>query len=555
MAVSSEFADLRIPGLDFGKRRIARRILATCALLLVAAAFYFPVPGFPAEERAEIEVKIFLVLAALALMLVRELEAPRPIGKAGAALSMAAALAAGAYLNFGAFHGRVAVHYWEHFHYALGAKYFPELGYDGLYSASLEAQLAVAPRQRLQPYIRDLRTNEVVRSGAPATLEHRHEVVSRFSQKRWDAFVRDHRHFLEVNNLDYLASIRRDHGFNPPPSWTFVARLFARWPALDAQALKALALLDGFLLLILFAFLLRTFGSRVACLSAVLFGLNYAGRYYWVGGAFLREDWLVAVGVALCMLEKGRYRWAGALLGYATAVRIFPVLFLFGPGIVALRALLRRERPRWILDLAVGFALALAVAALAGSLTGRGPGAWSEFAQSITLHRETWLTNNVGLENVVLYDAATFEGRLVSRSQPEPWLDWKAHMSQRKEQKAALLASVKIALLLFLAAAAWRLDLARAGALGIGAVFTLVLTTCYYWQMLLLVPLLRHRILLYGALLLQLGLFALHLEEPTFEVRYGGFSWGLLVLFLVGFAPWALGALRASAKRRAAADG
>ena len=39
-----------------------------------------------------------------------------------------------AYFNFGAFHfDGLRVHLWDMTHYYLGAKYFGELGYDGLY--------------------------------------------------------------------------------------------------------------------------------------------------------------------------------------------------------------------------------------------------------------------------------------------------------------------------------------------------------------------------------------------------------------------------------------
>jgi hypothetical protein len=55
--------------------------------------------------------------------------------------------------------------------------------------------------------------------------------------------------------------------------------------------------------------------------------------------------------------------------------------------------------------------------------------------------------------------------------------------------------------------------------------------------MLLIVPLLRHRALLYGTLAVNLGLYALHFATPSFEMRYGLMSWGLLAVFLAYLTP------------------
>ena len=521
-----------------------RRILWILAGLGLPALYFVWRDGFPMEENAEVPVKTVFVVVTLLLILVREFSPDERPGRAGVALALAGALAVLIYINLGQFHGHTQAHHWEQFHYTLGAKYFPELGYDGLYAASIEAQVESFPNAPLQPIIRDLRTNEMVATNAPETVEHRQEVKRRFNLERWRSFVRDNRFFLEENTPHYIYQIRRDHGFNPPPSWTFVARLFASRMPVNKGSIVGLATIDLLLLVVLFVFVFRTYGMRLGCLALVLFGVNYAGRYYWVGGAFLREDWLAAVVLGICLLERGRYRWAGALFGYATAVRIFPVLILFGPGILALRALLRRERPRWALDLGLGFALALLLALGAGSLTGRGPAAWSDFGEAIALHKDTWLSNNVGLDNVLLYDGPTYRRELVNFSLPEPWIHWQAKMDQSKHDLRILLWLAKALMLALVAAAAWRMDLARAAMLGMAVIFAMVLTTCYYWQILLLAPLLRSRWLLYGALALNLGLYVLHFQTQSFEMRYGLMSWGLLLLFVTYLAPLAWKNLR-----------
>ncbi|MEM1177915.1 MAG: glycosyltransferase family 87 protein [Acidobacteriota bacterium] len=527
--------------LSFKQRHLLRKALLAVAALGVPALFFVWKPGFPGAETAEVAVKAVFAVSILALVLAREFTPSLRRGRAGAALVIAAILGVGIYFNLGAFHGHAVVHYWEQFHYTLGAKYFPELGHDGLYAASIEAQRVSYPDQPVQSQIRDLRTNVIMHTDAPESAAHRREVRERFSAERWRDFVTDHRHFLDANSRGYLAGIRRDHGFNPPPPWTFMARLFAGWPTLDRESLTLLGMIDMAILLTLFVAIFKTYGARLGCVALAFFGANYAGRYYWVGGGLLREDWLAAVVIGICLLERRRFRWAGALFGYATAVRVFPVLFLFGPAVLALRALLRRERPRWIFDLGVGFALSLTVALAAGCLVGRGPAAWTDFAEAISLHRGTWLTNNVGLDNVLLYGPETYELKLVNPTLPDPRTPWKAHMDQTKVERRPVLLAVKALLLLVLAAAVWRMDLARSAMLGFVVVFVMVLTTCYYWQMLLLAPLLRDRFLLYGVFAINLGLYGLHFTERSFEMRYGVLSWALLVLFVAYLAPkaWA----------------
>ena len=528
------------------QRRTLRKMLWISAALCAPALFlvFRALPGFPLNERSEVAVKLVFAVATLLLVLVRSFSSSVLAQRAGNALGLAAFLAVLVYFNLGAAHGRVYVHYWEQFHYSLGAKYFPELGYDGLYAASIEAQRAVYPQEALQHNIRDLRSNSVVLTDAAATRQHRREVRERFSDRRWASFVSDHRHFLDINSRAYLTSIRRDHGFNPPPSWTFTARLFAGWPSLDGDSLAALANLDVLLLALMFVVIFRTYGARIGCLALVIFGVNYAGRFYWVGGAFLREDWLASTVIAICMLHKGKHRLAGAFFGYAAAVRIFPILFLMGPAVLALKALLGKKekdapKPRWILDLGVGFAAAIIVALALGSLTGRGPEAWNEFAQAIELHRGTWLTNNVGLENVVLYDRAILQREQVDFSLPEPWVHVQARLETLRDERGMWIMALRFLLLSLVVIAAWRMPLDQSAVLGMVTVFALLSVTCYYWQMLLLVPLLRKTWWLYGALVLNLALYVVHLQTSSFEMRYGLMSWGLLLLFVGGLAPLA----------------
>jgi hypothetical protein len=481
---------------------------------------------------SELWVKGVLSLVALALVVLRW---RRPGGLrpkiAGSALQLMAFVAAMAYFNFGGAHGRGYVHHWEQFHYDLGSKYFPELGYDGLYVASLAAQGESNPQLPPQPFLRDLRTNEVMPTAA--LREHALAVRQRFSAERWRHFVRDNQTFVEANAPEYLRQIRTDHGYNPTPTWTFTARLFSGWLPLSSGVLPLLAAVDPILLLVLFVVLFRTYGSLVGCLAVILVGLGHPWRFDWVGGAFLRQDWLFAVGIGICALRRERCATAGACLAYATMVRVFPVLFLFGPAVVALRELLRdRRMPRWALRLAGGFAVTVVLCLGAGALTGRGPSAWPEFARNLEKHRATWLTNNVGLKNLLLYGPETVERRLVDWSLPEPWIHWQEKMTRMATERHLWIVLATVTLVALAGVAAWPLPKDAAAVLGVAVVFALLLTTCYYWQMLLLVPILGRERATMGVLALSAALYGIQLRTGSFEAIFGAMSWGLALLFV-----------------------
>jgi hypothetical protein len=329
------------------------------------------------------------VLAGILLLLARRLDARRLGRRSLPAYVAAAALGVAAFYNFGLFRHYNDFHFintWEQFHYQLGSKYFPELGYDGIYLASLAAQRQSRPDRALPEAIRDLRANRLVsvRSQRPE-LE---AVKSRFSAERWDRFVADHDHYLQVIDPAVLDGMRRDHGYNPPPSWTFVARLFsARLPA-NPLSLAFLAGLDVALLVLAFAMLFQTFGTRAGCLALAVFGLGHGWNYLFVG-AFLRLDWLAALMLALCQLKRGRSFAAGALLGVAAMARLFPAFFLLGPALLGARDLWQRRRPDAALRLAAGFGVAVVVGLAAGCFSGRGSDAWLEFTQDIRHHAGT----------------------------------------------------------------------------------------------------------------------------------------------------------------------
>ena len=112
-------------------------------------------------------------------------------------LGGAALLAVGNYTDFGRWTNGRYVNPWEFFHYYMGSKYLPELGYTRLYSAALIADVETGRRFR---HPKDAVRNLVDGGCIPVdtVLGQRDEVVGRFTKERWTEFKRDVVYFKET---------------------------------------------------------------------------------------------------------------------------------------------------------------------------------------------------------------------------------------------------------------------------------------------------------------------------------------------------------------------
>jgi hypothetical protein len=400
----------------------------------------------------------------------------------------------------------------------LGSKYFAELGYDGLYVASILAHQQAAPHFPIQR-IRDLRTNRLADRGS--TLAHIQEVRSRFTDERWKSFVADHQDYINRSSPRMWEKVRQDHGYNPTPAWTFVARIFgAQLPATNAT-LQFLGSIDVVLMVLMFIFVFRTYGYQVGCLGLALAGLGYGWRLLY-NGTFLRLDWLAAVVVGVCMLKRERFALAGACIGYAAIVRVFPVLFLTGPALLALKSLLQGGRPRWALRLMAGFSIAVCLGLVAGSATGRGIDAWSEFAKRIALYRQTWTTTTIGVDTLFLSGPSFL---LKNLDEPDERRTQAGVRQLLDERRAGRIAASGL-LLTMLGAAVWSASLAESAVLGVVAIFVLSPAPVYYWIMLLVIPLRPGQAATLAVLLVAAGAHWVERFYPSSE--YGPWNYGIL---------------------------
>jgi hypothetical protein len=493
------------------------------------------------DARVEAMIKLGLCVAAIVVLAVRHLRSKGlDPERTGRLLAVTAIVAALAYANFGLFNGWPPLHTRELFHYYLGSKYFPELRHDGLYVASIQAERESDPKPYMQSHVRDVRTNRIVRR---ATLnDHIHEVRARFGPARWQQFVADHSYFLTPQ----LPWFRVDHGYNPSPTWTFVGRLFSAGSTAGTSTFLMLSSLDLLLLAAMFFGIFRVYGGRIGCLALIVFGLGAPWRYDWMGGAFLRADWIAALGLGICCLKRERFALAGGLIGYAAMIRVFPGAFLIGPAVVALRQLTEGRRPRWFFRLGAGVAAAVVISLLLGSMAGMGFAAWPEFVHNVEVHRGTVTANDVGLETALLVDQAVALRRGLGQDMLAGITEWGPRLLEVAERRGALILAASLAFVLFTATAMWGRAVDEAAVLGIAVVFGAVSPGSYYWSILVLIPLAGGGWLPAAALLaISASVFAFRLgATPVYEIIYGTVSWALLGLFIVWLGPTALRSAR-----------
>lgn len=441
-------------------------------------------PGLSAERLAA----VYEALAALLMLVVgwgvllrrgagtRERRVQR-----GALLALAlASLAAWPYLfNF---HSSRFVHLWESFHYYMGAKYLPELGYTRLYACTLvaDAEDGIDYGQRM---VRDLRDNR--RVPAATQLERADECHARFTPPRWEAFRRDTAFFRNAMGGDEWLRVRSDHGFNGTPAWAVLGRLLAGLARASWPYLLLLALCDLVLLAAAFVMVARAFGLEAAAIAAGYFGLSFLSQFGWTGGGFLRYDWLFWLVAGVAALRVRRPAVAGFALVSSAMLRVFPVCALVGLGLKALgevagerslRPLVRHRR------FAAG-ALAAGVFFFSTSVLGQGDvRIWSAFVENTAKHASTLSTNHVGLPVALSYD---HEGRIELMTdplQPDSEAAWRQRLAASAQRARPAHAAAVLAFVLLLGLAVRREPDWTAATLGLGLMPMLLSLSGYYYS-------------------------------------------------------------------------
>jgi len=410
----------------------------------------------------------------------------------GAVLAVLGATAIFGWWNFGrANFSAGLIHYHEFFHYFLGSKYFPELGYTGLYDCVAAADVQAGYPDRVATrWIRDLKTNELM--GGERRFAAANECRARFDAPRWALFMRDVDWFRRQFDRDKWAAIAGDHGYNATPVWNATGYVLSNMGPAGHQRILLLALLDPLLLLIMWAVVWWAFGWETAAVAAIWWGANYPARYTYIGGAFLRQDWMVLAVIAICLVRRGRLRAAGFALTWSTLLRIFPgfiVLGLLGKiaadSIAARRLKLSRDHWRFAQGAVLAFLLLLPYSVTVGVRSPPDVSIWSAFAQNSRKHLQTPLTNNVGLPMLISFDPSSRAARISKFWVDAPFDAWMAAHNRAFADRRLIYFAIVMGFVILLAMAAKGRDDWTALVLGIGAIPIFTAVTCYYYGILL----------------------------------------------------------------------
>lgn len=314
-------------------------------------------------------------------------------------------------------------HVYEFAHFWVTAKYFPELGYEGLYAGlavALEENYGTQWLRERARAVRDLESGRLV--PAERVLARGRSLRERWDQRRWSAFLADVRTLKEAmeryapDRADRLwTEIFLDHGVNYPPPWIAYTHAICRDAPLTPASLTAFSALDAAFLAATLAAVASLWGLAGAAVAAV-FVASAADLLSYATWAFCKLDWLALVALSLLALRSRGYALAGALYGLAAAVRVFPgpvgLLFALAWWIPRLR---RGEDAggftRFSAGLGGGFIGAVALATLFLSVAGAGSpvGIWGAYAARLSHYSSVGrLVNRVGVRGIA--EAAGLDG-------------------------------------------------------------------------------------------------------------------------------------------------
>lgn len=422
----------------------------------------------------------------------------------------------GCWWELGHFHypGYLQIH--EHYHYYLGAKYFPELEYTRLYqcTALADTEAGFHPATDRE-WIRDLSTNQL--RPAKAFVNEPATCTSHFTPARWEMFKRDVAWFRSHRTPEQWNIALVDHGYNGTPLWAAEARLLIpERPVTDAEIL-ALGLIDPLLILTMWGFVWWAFGWRTMCVGMIWFGTNNLATFFWTGGALLRADWLALSVIGVCLVKGGRPTLAGAALTYAALLRIFPVFIIAGLALKAIVDMCLRRA--FSLDpahraFAVG-SVAAALVLITFSIAGVGRGmtggvhAWQGFVANSRKHLATAAVNNMGLKPVLSFAPSSRAAAIGEFWMDTPGDTWAEARHRVFAQRQPLFWLLLVAFLALLVHAIEEQEDWAALALATSLVPVAAELSCYYYSIFVLFALLGSKWEWNGAALCALSALSL----------------------------------------------
>ena len=227
---------------------------------------------------------------------------------------------------------------YDSYHYLIGAKYYDELGYYGLYRCHLLADSEREdPRISSRTRVRNLETYEI--SDAKRELEKADR--SGFSEERWKEFESDLSIF---DSSSLITSMLIDHGYNGTPFHSFLAGAVANSVKLDYEQLAKSTLIDIWAICIVCMLVFWAFGWQIGCLFSIFIFTNFADRFSFIGASFFRYIWLATLVSGIAFMKKGWYKTSGFFITMSAMLNVFPILYFAGIGIKSLYQLIKERQ-------------------------------------------------------------------------------------------------------------------------------------------------------------------------------------------------------------------
>ena len=469
-------------------------------------------------------IALAVVLVCCVLLVLRGLRG-QGLGRLGRYTALLSVVVAGglAWVNFGTFHGSRAVHYWDSFHYYMGSKYFKETRYHLLYHCAAIGEVDDGRKEEFKKRkIRDLRNNQLL--PAMPQLSRDEECRANFTPERWAAFRQDLRLFRAKMGSSWWKKMFKDHGYNASPVWNMVGNAFANhgWldhipppeftnspanlrtksakerakilanfkevqvPAFESR-IQTLALLDAVLYIGIFVLIGWAFGLEVCALALAVLAIGYPWAYFWTGGGFGRVPWLFMATAGVCLMKRGWPMLGGFAVTWTTLLRAFPgaiaagIVLRVGWNIVRHRTITKIHR-----RVIIGAILGLAVLIPASLPSSDGVGAYQEFLGNSMKHKQTPLTNHMGLPMLVAWGPKLIARHTKNSKLEDPFKIWKETRLKTLEDRKLLHYALLLGFLGLIMFCAWRMEDWEATAISTIMIIGVFDLTCYYYNFIIL---------------------------------------------------------------------
>lgn len=361
------------------------------------------------------------------------------------------------------------------YHYFMGAKYFKEVGQFNLYRFTLLADKETKiDRLKKIKKVRNQQDYELMRASQALKLAIE-ERPRAFSDERWAEFKRDWVAMSRDLPPAVWERMLQDRGFNPPPFWSFIPGTVAQFIDISNNQVFMWAMhID----MIVFALAVVVAGLCCGLDAALLVFLYVVLAWFYESkfiGTYFQFFWLAGLIVGMSLLRRGFGKISAACFALSAMLRLFPLMFVTGPGIAWLRDWwqTRRWSKAW-----TGFLLAFFIASLVfvgiGLTRGRGPASTKDFVSKITMHADNqkFDTNKFGLKRAIA----------LKLTDPWPFISMEERV-ERFFQNKALYDFLLVAIVGLMIAAVWKKVDGDAWVVPLGAViiFALMTASRYYF--------------------------------------------------------------------------